>query len=63
VSVELIIRLEELVDRLLRERAELQQGNLDLAAEVGRLLAERARVHAELGEVLDKLDRLEKRGG
>ena len=60
--MELIVRLEELVGRLLQERAELLQSNRDLAAEVGCLVADRARVHAELGEVLDKLDRLEKRG-
>lgn len=62
VSGELLSRLEELVDRLLRERAELLQRNGQLVAELDRLIADRSRVHRELGDVLVKLDRLEGRG-
>ena len=60
--MELIIRLEELVDRLLSERAELQRKNRSLADERDRLATDRSRVYAELGELLAKLDRLEGRG-
>jgi len=62
VSGELLSRLEDLVERLLRERSELLQRNGQLVAEVDRLMADRSRVHRELGEVLVKLDRLEGRG-
>lgn len=61
VSGELLARLEELVDCLLQERVELIQKNGKLAAELERLNADRARVRAELGNVLVKLDRLEGR--
>jgi hypothetical protein len=61
VSEELLVRLEVLVDRLLRERAELLQKNGALAAEVERLVADRDRVYDELGLMLAKLERLEGR--
>ena len=62
VSLELIVRLEELVERLLSERAELLCNNRELVGERDRLMVDRRRVHAELGELLTKLDRLEGRG-
>jgi hypothetical protein len=62
VSVELIIRLEELVERLLNERTEFLRNNRELVGERDRLVVDRNRVHAELGELLVKLDRLEGRG-
>jgi hypothetical protein len=62
VNGELLSRLEELVERLLRERSELLQRNGQLVAELDRLVADRSRVHRELGDVLVKLDRLEGRG-
>jgi hypothetical protein len=62
VSVELIIRLEELVERLLSERAGLLRDNRELVGECDRLVVDRSRVHAELGELLAKLDKLEGRG-
>ena len=62
MSVELIIRLEELVERLLNERAELLCNNRELVGERDRLRVDRRRIHAELGELLTKLDRLEGRG-
>jgi hypothetical protein len=62
VSVELIVRLEELVERLLSERAGYLRDNRVLVGERDRLVADRNRVHAELGELLAKLDRLEGRG-
>jgi hypothetical protein len=58
--VELIIRLEELVDRLLNERAELVQRNRALSSEFDRLAADRDRVTAELAKIIAKLD---SRGG
>ena len=62
MSVELIARLEELVDRLLSERAELLRANRALVSERDRLQADRSRVFDELGEVLARLDKLEGRG-
>jgi hypothetical protein len=62
VSLELIVRLEELVERLLSERAGYLRDNRELVGERDRLVADRGRVHAELGELLAKLDRLEGRG-
>ena len=62
VSLELIIRLEGLVERLLSERAELLRKNRVLVGERDRLLVDRGRIHDELGELLVKLDRLEGRG-
>jgi hypothetical protein len=59
---ELILRLEGLVERLLNERVELLRNNRELVGERDRLLVDRSRVHAELGELLVKLDRLEGRG-
>jgi hypothetical protein len=58
VSVELIIRLEELVDRLLNERAVLVQKNRALTSEFDRLAADRDRVTAELAKIIAKLDSL-----
>ncbi|PLX86354.1 MAG: cell division protein ZapB [Desulfuromonas sp.] len=58
LSAELFSRLEELVDQLLSERAALVGRNAELAAERDRLLADRQRVDAELGKLIDKLDAL-----
>ena len=58
----MIVRLEELVERLLSERAGYLRDNRELVGERDRLVADRGRVHAELGELLAKLDRLEGRG-
>jgi ABC-type phosphate transport system auxiliary subunit len=62
VSVDLIVRLEELVDRLLSERAELSRRNRELTAELDRLRADRERACVELGAIITKLDRLEGHG-
>jgi hypothetical protein len=59
VALEAIKRLEKLVDRLLSDRAELQERNLELTAERDRLLQDRSRVTDELDKLLDKLERLE----
>jgi len=59
VALEAIKRLEKLVDRLLSDRAELQERNLELTAERDRLLQDRSRVTNELDKLLDKLERLE----
>ena len=59
MSNELIDRLEALVGRLINERAELVRRNRDLLAEREALLADRVRVHGELGELLARIDRLE----
>jgi len=60
--VDLIARLEELVDRLLNERAELARHNRALSSELDRLRADRDRARAELGTIIAKLDNLEGRG-
>ena len=52
MSNELIDRLEALVGRLLNERADLQRRNWELLAEREVLLADRSRVHDELGVLL-----------
>jgi FtsZ-binding cell division protein ZapB len=57
--LEAITRLEELVDRLLTERASLQADKRELSAERDRLLEDRARVGDELDALLAKLDKLE----
>ncbi len=57
--LEAIKRLEELVDRLLSDRADLQERNLEVTAERDRLLQDRSRVTDELDKLLDKLERLE----
>jgi len=59
VSNELIDRLEALVGRLLNERADLQRRNWELLAEREVLLADRSRVHDELGVLLSKIEQLE----
>jgi hypothetical protein len=59
VSNELIDRLEALVGRLLHERGELLRRNRELLAEREALLTDCVRVHAELGELLAKIDQLE----
>jgi len=59
VTGEAITRLEELVDRLLAERVELQERNRELSQERDRLVKDRSRVSDELGLLLEKLDRLE----
>ena len=62
MSVDLIARLEELVDRLLSERAELARRNRVLSSELDRLRADRDRARAELGTIIAKLDNVERRG-
>jgi hypothetical protein len=59
VALEAIKRLEKLVDRLLSDRAELQERNLDVTAERDRLLQDRSRVADELDKLLEKLEQLE----
>jgi predicted nuclease with TOPRIM domain len=59
VSLETIARLEELVDRLLAERNEMQKRIQALTGERDRLLQDRTRVSDELDRLLDKLERLE----
>jgi len=59
VALEAIKRLEKLVDRLLSDRADLQERNLEVTAERDRLLQDRSRVTDELAKLLDKLERLE----
>jgi len=59
VSLEAIARLEELVERLLAERVELQERNRALTGECDRLVQDRTRVSNELDRLLDKLERLE----
>ena len=60
MALEAIARLEELVDQLLTERADLQGHNRDLTAECDRLVQDRSRVSDALDKLLDKLDRLER---
>ena len=59
MALEVIKRLEKLVDRLLSERADLQESNRVITAERDRLLQDRSRVTEELDKLLDKLERLE----
>lgn len=59
MALEAIARLEKLVDRLLTERADLQNRNCEITTERDRLLEDRARVTDELDKLLDKLERLE----
>ncbi len=59
MALEAIKRLEKLVDRLLSDRADLQERNLEVSAERDRLLQDRSRVTEELDKLLDKLERLE----
>ena len=59
MALEAIKRLEKLVDRLLSDRADLQERNLEITAERDRLLQDRSRVTDELNKLLDKLERLE----
>ncbi len=59
MALEAIKRLEKLVDRLLSDRADLQERNLEITAERDRLLQDRSRVTDELDKLLDKLERLE----
>ena len=59
MSNELIDRLETLVGRLLNERGELLRRNRELLVERDALLADRVRVHDELGELLARIERLE----
>ena len=62
MSLEAIARLEELVERLLTERIELQERNQTLSGECDRLIQDRARVSDELDRLLEKLERLERKG-
>ena len=59
MSLQAIARLEELVDRLLTERLDLQERNRQLVADCDRLVEDRARVSEELDRLLGKLERLE----
>ena len=59
MSLEAIARLEELVDRLLTERIDLQERNRCLTGECDCLVRDRTRVSDELDKLLDKLGRLE----
>lgn len=59
MALEAIKRLEKLVDRLLSDRADLQERNLEVTAERDRLMQDRSRVTDELDKLLDKLERLE----
>ena len=59
MALEAIKRLEKLVDRLLSDRADLQERNLEVTAERDRLLQDRSRVTDELDKLLDKVERLE----
>ena len=56
-----IVRLEALVDRLLKERSDLLQRNAAPAGERDRFSSERSRVAGELDSLLAKLDRLERK--
>ena len=56
-----IVRLEALVERLLKERSDLLQRNAVLAGERDRFSNERARVAGELDSLLAKLDCLERK--
>lgn len=62
MSLQVIARLEELVDQLLTERSKLQTRNQELTAANDRLLEDRSRVSAELDKLLDKLESLEGKG-
>ena len=59
MALEAIARLEELVDRLLTERVELQNRNRELTVECDRLISDRSRVSDELDKLLAKLEGLE----
>ena len=59
MALEAIKRLEKLVDRLLSDRADLQERNLEVTAERDRLLLDRSRVTDELDKLLVKLEGLE----
>ena len=59
MALEAIERLEKLVDRLLSDRADLQELNMEVTAERDRLLRDRSRVTDELDKLLDKVERLE----
>lgn len=62
MDVELIARLEQMIDRLLSERGQLLRRNRDLAGECERLRAERLRIGGELDGVLARIDSLEEGG-
>lgn len=62
MSLQVIARLEELVDQLLTERSKLQTRNQELTAANDRLIEDRCRVSAELDKLLDKLESLEGKG-
>jgi FtsZ-binding cell division protein ZapB len=59
VTLEAIVRLEELIDQLLTERVELQKRSQEIAAECDRLMQDRTRVSSELDKLLGKLEHLE----
>jgi vacuolar-type H+-ATPase subunit I/STV1 len=56
--LEAIARLEELVDRLLVERVDLQERNRGLTEERDRLVKDRTRISDELDKLLQKLEKL-----
>ena len=58
MSLESLARLEELVDKMLSDREQMQKRNLQLQEELKFLQQERARISEELGKLLDKLERL-----
>ena len=58
MSLEAIARLEELVDRLLVERVDLQERNRGLTEERDRLVKDRTRISDELDKLLQKLEKL-----
>lgn len=58
MSLESLARLEELVDKMLTDREQLQKRNLQLQEELKFLHQERTRISEELEKLLDKLERL-----
>ncbi len=61
MAFEAIAHLEELVDRMLAERAELLRRNEEITAERKGLIEDREKVRAELDKLLVKLDLLERK--
>ncbi len=55
---ELLGRLGTLIDRLLKEHAELKEQNRALTEQRDRLFAERTRVSKELDKLLDKVNQV-----
>lgn len=59
MNLELVLRLEEKIDRLLGLKEGLEQECRQLREERALLLAERERVRGEVDRILAKLDRLD----